>query len=102
MVKRTDRIIDRTQVALEVLCLSERSRLRRHGVYEFKVTVNQSGVPAGFTMPVPLKVTLPGGKSAQVALVIKQAQETFTINLPMKPRKVELNPDHAVLAHVKG
>jgi hypothetical protein len=71
------------------------------GQYQLSVTVSQSGVPEGFTMPVPLQVDLGGGKVAKVPLIIKQAEETFSFNLPARPRKVVLNPEYSVLAKVK-
>jgi hypothetical protein len=71
------------------------------GQYLLSVTVAQSGVSEGFTMPVPLHVDLGGGKIAKVPLIIKKPEETFSFNLPSRPKKVVLNPEFAVLAKVK-
>jgi aminopeptidase N len=71
------------------------------GKYPLTITVRQSGVPEGFRMPVPVEVNFGGKSTGRVTLGIDQPEETFTINLPRKPKKVTFNPDRAVLANVK-
>ena len=63
--------------------------------------VRQSGAPAGFRMPVPVRLELADGRSGQVVVLVQKADETFSIPLAERPRKVVFNPDLAVLAIVK-
>ncbi len=66
------------------------------------ITVEQEGVPPGFKMPVPVRIEMPGSKGGTVKLNVTKPRETFTFNLPQKPKKVLFNPDFAVLARVDG
>jgi Peptidase family M1 domain len=63
--------------------------------------VRQGGVPAGFRMPVPVRLEFADKTTGQVVVAVAKADETFTIPLPKKPTKVIFNPDVAVLAVVK-
>ncbi|MFW6175804.1 MAG: M1 family metallopeptidase [Acidobacteriota bacterium] len=64
------------------------------------LTVRQEGVPEGFRMPVPVKVNFGRGQEGQAVVLIDEPEETFRLPMPARPRNVELNPDHAVLAKV--
>ncbi|HEX6201336.1 MAG TPA: M1 family aminopeptidase, partial [Thermoanaerobaculia bacterium] len=66
------------------------------------LTVRQDNVPGGFRMPVPVAIDFGGGKAGQVVVLVDEREETFRIPLPAAPKKVQLNPDHAVLAEMKG
>lgn len=63
--------------------------------------VEQSGVPAGFRMPVPVQLEFRGSETGQVVVLVDKPRESFEIQLPAPPKKVVFNPDHAVLARVK-
>ncbi len=54
-----------------------------------------------FVMPVPMRVDFGGGKTGEVLLPVRQAEETFQVPLSARPRKLELNPDNAVLARMR-
>jgi hypothetical protein len=66
------------------------------------LTVRQENVPDGFRMPVPVRIDFGGGKAGQAVVLVDEREETFRLPLPAKPKKVELNPDFAVLATLKG
>ena len=66
------------------------------------ITVHQENVPDGFRMPVPVKIDFGKGEEGQAVVLVDEREETFRIPLPAKPRKVELNPERAVLANLKG
>ncbi len=70
--------------------------------FAVQVTVEQRGVAEGFRMPVPVRFDFGKGKTGQVVVLVDEPRETFTIPVPQKPRKVEFNPDRAVLARLKG
>lgn len=72
------------------------------GRHVLAVTVRQEGVPDGFRMPVPVKIDFGGGQEGQAVVLVDEREETFRLPLPARPRKVELNPDFAVLANTKG
>lgn len=71
------------------------------GKTEILLRVRQSGVPQGFKMLVPLRVHFAGGEGGEMLVMIDEPETEVTIALPAPPKKVELNPDHAVLARVK-
>lgn len=65
------------------------------------LTVRQENVPDGFRMPVPVAIDFGRGQEAQAVVLVDEREETFHIPLPAEPKKVQLNPDHAVLAQMK-
>ncbi len=71
------------------------------GGYALELTVRQEDVPAGFTMPVPVRVEYADGESQELTVLVDEPEETFTFELPERPKKVDFNPDFAVLARVK-
>lgn len=75
---------------------------RADGQHVLALTVRQEGVPSGFRMPVPVKIDFGGDQEGQAVVLVDEPEETFRLPLPAKPRKVELNPDFAVLADMKG
>lgn len=62
--------------------------------------VRQSDVPAGFRMPVPVRVELPDGVR-EITVVVDEPEESFELDLGKRPKSLELNPGYAVLARVK-
>jgi hypothetical protein len=64
------------------------------------LTVRQSGVPEGFTMPVVVDVEIEGGKRLRFTVTIAKPEETFRLASPGKPKQVVFNAEEAVLARV--
>lgn len=60
-------------------------------------TVTQSNTPADWFMPLPLVIYF-GKQEARGVVHAYGPQANFTIELPMRPSKVELDPDHWVLS----
>ena len=65
------------------------------------VDVEQQKVPDGFRVAVPLRADFGGGRSGDMLLMIDAKTKHFELNMPAKPKKVELNPGRAVLANVQ-
>lgn len=63
-----------------------------------RLEIEQSDVPDGFRSPVPVRIELPDGRVGEHLVMIDEARETFELKLPVRPRKVELNPDFSILA----
>ena len=66
------------------------------------VRVSQKNAPPGWRMLVPVRFELKGKRFGQILLMIDQPEKTFKTLLPERPKKVVFNPDHAILARVKG
>lgn len=71
------------------------------GKYVAALKVRQSDVPPGFRMSVPVAVELAGGKTERRRVMVDEAEETFTLAFPEKPRAVTFNPDLEVLAKIR-
>ncbi|HUP22780.1 MAG TPA: M1 family aminopeptidase [Thermoanaerobaculia bacterium] len=71
------------------------------GGFLVRLTVEQSDVPPGFRSPVPVRIELPDGRVAEQLLLIDEPRETFELEVPARPRKVELNPEFAILARMR-
>lgn len=69
--------------------------------YVLELTVRQEDVPAGFRMPVPVRIDFGRQGEGQAVVLVHQNRETFELPLPAKPKDVELNPGHAVLAKME-
>lgn len=65
-----------------------------------ELTVEQSGVPEGFVMPIPVRVEFGGGQGGTIRVNVSKPRETFRMPLPKPAKKVIFNPDFAVLANV--
>ncbi|MGB5817415.1 MAG: M1 family aminopeptidase [Thermoanaerobaculia bacterium] len=72
------------------------------GDYRVLLQVRQEGVPDGFRMPVPVRIELAGGGVERRSILVDEADELFELVVPGRPTKVDFNPDHSVLAKVKG
>ncbi len=68
--------------------------------YVLRLTVHQDGVPDGFRMPVPILIDFGRAGSGQAVVLVDKPEETFELPLPARPKDVELNPRHAVLARM--
>lgn len=62
--------------------------------------VSQGDVPAGFRMPVPVRVELDGGP-VEKTVMMDGPDKSFELSFDSKPKSVVFNPDYAVLAKVK-
>jgi hypothetical protein len=62
--------------------------------------VAQEGVPAGFKMPVPVRVELEGGAVDRTVLV-DAPEKSFELSFDARPKSVVFNPDSAVLAKTR-
>ncbi|HYN19758.1 MAG TPA: hypothetical protein VE078_02280, partial [Thermoanaerobaculia bacterium] len=63
--------------------------------------VRQSEVPAGFRMPVPVRVEMVDGTSIERTVTVDEPEELFTLDFDSRPKSVVFNPDYAVLAKMK-
>jgi hypothetical protein len=61
-------------------------------------TVTQENVPNDWFMVLPLVITFGGKQQARGTVYALGPQGTFEIKLPMRPSRVELDPDHWVLS----
>jgi hypothetical protein len=66
------------------------------------LTVKQSGVHDGFRMPVPVRIDFGGDQHGTAVVLVDKPEETFHFPLPARPKDVTFDPDHAVLAKLKG
>jgi aminopeptidase N len=60
--------------------------------------VKQDGVPADWQMVLPLVMSFDGGQEARTTVGAVGASTPFTLKVPMKPRKVELDPYSWILS----
>ena len=63
--------------------------------------VEMTDVPDGFKTPVPVRADFGGGKEGVLLVMVDQAKKTYKLNLPSKPKKIEFNPDFAILSKMK-
>lgn len=63
--------------------------------------VRQTDVPAGFRMPVPVRIEMADGTSVERTVLVDEPEESFGLSFEGKPKAVVFNPDYAVLAKMK-
>jgi aminopeptidase N len=61
-------------------------------------TISQQNAPANWVMILPVQLSFAGKQKAMGTVLVKGASSPFQIKLPMRPSKVELDPDHWILA----
>jgi aminopeptidase N len=61
-------------------------------------TITQKDAPDGWLMVLPVKFSFGGKQEASGTVLVEGASSPFQIRLPMRPKKVELDPDHWILA----
>ena len=61
-------------------------------------TILQKNAPADWTMVLPVKFSFGEKQEATGSVLVQGASSPFQIKLPARPRKVELDPDHWILA----
>jgi hypothetical protein len=71
------------------------------GKFRVILRVRQTDVPAGFKMLVPVRAEFSGGRTGEMMVMIDEPEMEIPLTLPAKPKKLELNPDNAVLARMK-
>jgi hypothetical protein len=69
-----------------------------NGKFQLTGTVTQSNAPSDWFMPLPLQISFGGKQEARGVVHAYGPQTPFTIELPMRPVKVELDPEHWVLS----
>ena len=67
------------------------------GTLVLKGVVKQTGVPADWQMVLPLVMSFDGNQEARTSVRATGESSTFEIKVPLKPRKVELDPFNWVL-----
>ena len=65
------------------------------------VDVERRGVPDEFVAFIPIRVEFDGNKHGYVYMSNKQAKQSITQKLPMKPKNVLFAPDSSLLASIK-
>lgn len=68
------------------------------GKFVLTGTITQQNVPDDWFMPLPVLITFPGKQEARGTVHGLGPKANFQIKLPIKPTKVELDPDHWVLS----
>lgn len=61
-------------------------------------TITQQNAPENWMMVLPVKLSFGGKQEAAGTVLVQGASSPFQIRLPMRPKKVELDPDHWILA----
>ena len=73
----------------------------REAPFILRGTIRQNEVPAGFRMPVPIRVTFDDRPPMLQRIWVDQPEVTVEIPLPAEPDRIEFNWHHGVLAHVR-
>jgi len=60
--------------------------------------VKQDGVPADWQMVLPMVMTFEGNQEARTSVRVSGASTPFELKVPLKPKKVELDPFNWVLS----
>jgi hypothetical protein len=71
------------------------------GDYPVVLRIRQGDVPGGFKMSVPVEVEFADGRTERRRVMVDEAEETFTLAFPERPRGVTFNPESEVLARVR-
>ena len=72
------------------------------GKYKITCRVEQSGVPEGFRMPVPILIDFGGGKAMRVRVPIQGARSEFELPLMERaPKAIQFNDLQSVLCRVE-
>lgn len=70
---------------------------KEDGIY-LSGTLTQTGVPDGFVMVLPVVMGFDGDQEARTVLAARGPSTPFTLKLPARPRRVELDPQAWVLS----
>ena len=61
-------------------------------------TITQQNAPNDWAMVLPVRFSFGPKQEAQGTVLVDGASSPFKIRLPMRPKKVELDPDHWILS----
>jgi hypothetical protein len=61
-------------------------------------TITQQNTPEDWIMVLPVKFSFGGKQEASGTVLVQGASSPFQIKLPMRPKKVELDPDRWILS----
>jgi Peptidase family M1 domain len=61
-------------------------------------TINQQNAPANWVMVLPVQFSFGNNQKGMATVLVEGSSSPFQIRLPMKPNKVELDPDRWILA----
>jgi len=61
-------------------------------------TIVQQNTPANWVMVLPVKFSFGNNQQATSTVVADGPSTPFQLRLPMRPKKVELDPDHWILS----
>jgi hypothetical protein len=68
------------------------------GKFMLSGTVVQQNTPNDWVMVLPLKLEFGDNQRATTTVIVQGASTPFQMRLPLRPRKVELDPDHWILS----
>jgi hypothetical protein len=68
------------------------------GSFQLVGTVTQTGVDERFFMPIPIRISFGGNRIAMGTIAAFGPTTPIQLKLPMKPEKIEIDPDKWVLA----
>src|SRR6185295_14570069 len=71
------------------------------GKYVATLKVRQSDVPEGFRMSVPVEVEFADGRTERRRVMVDEAEKTFSLAFPERPKEMMFNPESEVLARVR-
>ena len=71
------------------------------GSYRVEVEVSQADVPEGFRMDVPVRLEFGAGDEEERWVTVDRAEQTVSVDVDRRPRKVVFNPDNAILAKTR-
>jgi len=71
------------------------------GKYVVNLKVRQSDVPEGFRMSVPVEVEFADGRTERRRVMVDEAEKTFSLAFPERPKEMMFNPESEVLARVR-
>jgi hypothetical protein len=69
--------------------------------YKLSVTVTRTGGPENFMAGVPVRVDFDNGRSGMFIVFMRKREQEVTQNLPSKPKKVTIAPEHSLLANIR-
>jgi hypothetical protein len=69
--------------------------------FQLTVDIERRDVPDGFVTFIPIRLEFDGDKHGYVYIANKQAKQTVTQKIPMKPKNVLFAPDSSLLASIK-
>ena len=72
-----------------------------NGQFLLTIDVERRDVPDWFTMPIPVRVELDGGRSAFLYIPSKPGRQTISQKIASRPKNVILAPGYSLLANIR-